>query len=181
MVNQWVEFVKKYAKENNISYAHAIKEASPAYHQMKKRGKKSMRGKGLDDLPDEISENMYQYLDDEDLENLFNVTQGSRERELIRRFLQRRRQLRQDQALESFNRLMVRVRDLTTRHNKATVVRRHRPDIIDELESTLPELESMQNNQLLNEQNRETVGNQANLFRQFIRNIQRGSTNVGTL
>ena len=52
MVNQWVEFVKQYAKANNISYKHAIKEAGPAYRRMKMRGKSTLRGKGLDDLPD---------------------------------------------------------------------------------------------------------------------------------
>ena len=35
MPNEWVNFLKKYAQENNISYACAISEASPAYRKMK--------------------------------------------------------------------------------------------------------------------------------------------------
>ena len=36
MVNQWVQFVRQYAKDNNISYGCAISEAGPAYRNMKK-------------------------------------------------------------------------------------------------------------------------------------------------
>ena len=35
MVIQWVEFVKEYARENNISYGCAISEAGPSYRNMK--------------------------------------------------------------------------------------------------------------------------------------------------
>ena len=35
MVNQWVEFVRKYAKDNNISYGCAVSEASPSYKKYK--------------------------------------------------------------------------------------------------------------------------------------------------
>ena len=35
MPNAWVEFVRQYAKENNLSYGCAISEASPAYRKMK--------------------------------------------------------------------------------------------------------------------------------------------------
>jgi len=70
MVNQWVEFVKKFADKNNISYAQAIKETSPAYHQMKKRGKKTLRGKGFGDLPEEKQGRISEYLYDRDLGNL---------------------------------------------------------------------------------------------------------------
>jgi len=38
MVNQWVQFVRQYAKENNISYGCAISEAGPAYRNMKQGG-----------------------------------------------------------------------------------------------------------------------------------------------
>ena len=36
MPNAWVEFVRQYAKENNLSYGCAISEASPAYRALKK-------------------------------------------------------------------------------------------------------------------------------------------------
>jgi len=38
MVNQWVQFVRQFAKENNISYGCAISEAGPAYRNMKNGG-----------------------------------------------------------------------------------------------------------------------------------------------
>jgi predicted transcriptional regulator len=39
MVNQWVVFVRQYAKDNNISYGCAISEAGQAYRNMKQGGK----------------------------------------------------------------------------------------------------------------------------------------------
>ena len=38
MVNQWVQFVRQYAKDNNISYGCAISESGPAYRNMKRGG-----------------------------------------------------------------------------------------------------------------------------------------------
>ena len=40
MVNQWVNFLKRYAKDNNITYSCAIsdKSASVAYRNMKQGG-----------------------------------------------------------------------------------------------------------------------------------------------
>ena len=38
MVNQWVQFVRQFAKDNNISYGCAISEAGPAYRNMKQGG-----------------------------------------------------------------------------------------------------------------------------------------------
>jgi len=35
MPNAWVEFVRQYAKENNLSYGCAISEAGPEYRKMK--------------------------------------------------------------------------------------------------------------------------------------------------
>ena len=39
MPNAWVEFVRQYAKEKNLSYGCAISEASPAYRKMKQEAK----------------------------------------------------------------------------------------------------------------------------------------------
>ena len=39
MPNSWVEFVKKYAKEHNISYACAIVPASKVYEKKPKSSK----------------------------------------------------------------------------------------------------------------------------------------------
>ena len=38
MVNQWVQFVRQFAKDNTISYGCAISEAGPAYRNMKRGG-----------------------------------------------------------------------------------------------------------------------------------------------
>ena len=38
MVNQWVQFVRQFAKDTNISYGCAISEAGPAYRNMKRGG-----------------------------------------------------------------------------------------------------------------------------------------------
>ena len=38
MVNQWVEFVRQYAKDDNISYGCSISKAGPAYRNMKQGG-----------------------------------------------------------------------------------------------------------------------------------------------
>ena len=38
MVNQWVVFVRQYARESNISYGCAISKAGPAYRNMKQGG-----------------------------------------------------------------------------------------------------------------------------------------------
>jgi len=38
MVNQWVQFVRQFAKDNNISYGCAISDAGPAYRNMKRGG-----------------------------------------------------------------------------------------------------------------------------------------------
>ena len=38
MVNQWVQFVRQFAKDNNISYGCTISEAGPAYRKMKRGG-----------------------------------------------------------------------------------------------------------------------------------------------
>ena len=56
MVNQWIEFIRQYAKDNNISYGCAISEAGPAYRNMKqggnsKREKIEMESMSMEDVP----------------------------------------------------------------------------------------------------------------------------------
>ena len=43
MPNAWVEFVRQYAKENNLSYGCSISEASPAYRKMKQDKKSTQK------------------------------------------------------------------------------------------------------------------------------------------
>jgi len=38
VLNPWVDFIRQYAKENDISYGCAISEAGPAYRNMKQGG-----------------------------------------------------------------------------------------------------------------------------------------------
>ena len=50
MVNQWVQFVRQYAKENNISYGCAISEAGQAYRKMKQGGNSKRERVEMDDM-----------------------------------------------------------------------------------------------------------------------------------
>jgi len=50
MVNQWVQFVKEYARENNISYGCAISEAGQAYRKMKQGGISKRERVEMDDM-----------------------------------------------------------------------------------------------------------------------------------
>ena len=50
MVNQWVQFVKEYARENNISYGCAISEAGQAYRKMKQGGNSKRERVEMDDM-----------------------------------------------------------------------------------------------------------------------------------
>ena len=50
MVNQWVQFVKEFAKENNISYGCAISEAGQAYRKMKQGGNSKRERVEMDDM-----------------------------------------------------------------------------------------------------------------------------------
>ena len=34
MVSKWIEFVKEFAKKNNISYSESLKKAGPEYRKM---------------------------------------------------------------------------------------------------------------------------------------------------
>jgi len=51
MRNPWVDFLRQYAKDNNISYGCAISEAGAAYRSMNKGGnpKQEKRRKRNDD------------------------------------------------------------------------------------------------------------------------------------
>jgi hypothetical protein len=50
MPNAWVEFVRQYAKDNNLSYGCAISEASPAYRALKKGGNQKKEKKERENM-----------------------------------------------------------------------------------------------------------------------------------
>ena len=52
MVNQWVNFLKNYAKDNNMTYSCAIsdKSASVAYRNMKQGGNSKREKQEMDDM-----------------------------------------------------------------------------------------------------------------------------------
>ena len=50
MVNAWVEHVKKYAKENNISYGCAISEAKASYVKVDKKAKENKEKQETDNV-----------------------------------------------------------------------------------------------------------------------------------
>jgi len=64
MVNQWVQFVRQYARENNISYGCAISEAGPAYRNMKQGvdKKEEEKKKLINEYEFELKENANIYL-----------------------------------------------------------------------------------------------------------------------
>ena len=90
MVNPWVEFVKQYAEENDISYSHALKEAGSAYRSRKKRGKSTLRGRGLRDLPKELQKNIVDHMDDKSLGSFSNTGREFNRNEDIQNDLNRR-------------------------------------------------------------------------------------------
>ena len=101
MVNQWVQFVKQYAKANNISYGNAIKEAGPAYRRMKMRGKSTLRGKGLNDLPDVLQEKIGDNLDNNSLDNFSNAFTEINRNQNVKDELQRRSNIAQMEFRDS--------------------------------------------------------------------------------
>ena len=90
MVNPWVEFVKQYAEENDISYSHALKEAGSAYRSKKKRGKSTLRGGGLRDLPKELQKNIVDHMDNKSIGNISNTGREFNRNEDIQNDLNRR-------------------------------------------------------------------------------------------
>jgi len=130
MVNPWVEFVKQYAKANNISYGHAIKEAGPAYHSMKKRGKSTLRGKGLDELPDVLQEKIGSYLDDKSLGSISNTNKGMNRNEGIQNDLESRRSKQSQSVQAEYNNLIREANEL----RRTRQVNRRVAEIADRLE-----------------------------------------------
>ena len=49
MPNPWVDFVRQYAKDNNISYSCAISEAGVAYRSMNKGGNPKQKRRNRND------------------------------------------------------------------------------------------------------------------------------------
>ena len=45
MVNKWIEHVKKYAKDNNVTYACAISEAKKTYVKIDKKAEEEKKAK----------------------------------------------------------------------------------------------------------------------------------------
>ena len=124
MVNQWVQFVKQYAKANNISYGHAIKEAGPAYHSMKKRGK------GLDDLPDVLQQKIGSYLDDKSLGSISNTNKGINRNEGIKNDLESRRSEQPQRVQAEYNNLVREAEEL----RRTRQVNRRVAEVADRLE-----------------------------------------------
>ena len=99
MVNEWVEFAKQYAKKNNISYSHALKEAGSAYRSRKKRGKSTLRGKGLGDLPNELQKNIVDHMDNKSIGNISNTGKEFNRNEDIQNDLKRRLKAEYDRLI----------------------------------------------------------------------------------
>ena len=153
MVNQWVEFVKQYAKANNISYGHAIKEAGPAYRRMKMRGKSTLRGKGLDDLPDPLQEQIGSYLDDKSLGSLSNTNKGINRNEGIKNDLESRRSEQPQRVQAEYNNLVREAEEL----RRTRQVNRRVAEVADRLEK-------LKNGSFLTSDQRRTADNIVDFF-----------------
>ena len=178
MVNQWVEFVKRYAKENNISYGHAIKEAGPAYHSMKKRGK------GLNDLPDVLQEKIGDNLDNNSLDNFSNAFTEINRNQNVKDELQRRSNIAQMEFRDS----SIKAGQLERRYHTVMMNFLNTSDrgpiniYYDKAVVTLNRLAKLQNEQLLSDQKRESARSSvvslqrivALMSRYIIRNNLRG-------
>ena len=99
MVNPWVEFVKQYAEENDISYSQAMKDAGSAYRSRKKRGKSTLRGKGLGDLPNELQKNIVDHMDNKSIGNISNTGKEFNRNEDIQNDLKRRLKAEYDRLI----------------------------------------------------------------------------------
>ena len=178
MVNQWVEFVKQYAKANNISYGNAIKEAGPAYSRMKKRGK------GLDDLPDVLQEKIGDNLDNNSLDNFSNAFTEINRNQNVKDELQRRSNIAQMEFRDS----SIKAGQLERRYHTVMMNFINTGDrgpiniYYDKAVVTLNRLAKLQNEQLLSDQKRESARSSvvslqrivALMSRYIIRNNLRG-------
>ena len=107
MVNEWVEFAKQYAKKNNISYSHALKDAGSAYRSRKKRGKSTLRGKGLGDLPNELQKNIVDHMDNKSIGNISNTGKEFNRNEDIQNDLKRRLKAEYDRLIADAEEIIV--------------------------------------------------------------------------
>ena len=150
MVNPWVEFVKQYAKENDISYSHALKEAGSAYRSRKKRGKSTLRGKGLGDLPNELQKKIVDHMDNKSIGNFSNTGKEFNRNEDIQKDLKRRLKAEYDSLIleaeeikrtRQFDRRMAVVADrLETMKNNSLLSipeRRKAEDLVDFFDTAL--------------------------------------------
>jgi hypothetical protein len=150
MVNPWVEFVKQYAKENDISYSHALKEAGSAYRSRKKRGKSTLRGKGLGDLPDVLQKKIVDHMDNKSIGNFSNTGKEFNRNEDIQKDLKRRLKAEYDSLIleaeeikrtRQFDRRMAVVADrLETMKNNSLLSipeRRKAEDLVDFFDTAL--------------------------------------------
>jgi len=184
MVNQWVEFVKQYAKANNISYGNAIKEAGPAYRRMKMRGKSTLRGKGLNDLPDVLQEKIGDNLDNNSLDNFSNAFTEINRNQNVKDELQRRSNI----AQMEFRDWNIKAGQLERRYHTVMMNFLNTSDrgpiniYYDKAVVTLNRLAKLQNEQLLSDQKRESARSSvvslqrivALMSRYIIRNNLRG-------
>jgi hypothetical protein len=180
MVNQWVQFVKEYARENNISYGRAISEAGPAYRNMKqggdtrRKGKSSLRGKGFDDLPDDVHKEIGDNLDNNSIVNLPSTNKDINENKGIRKEQQRRIPIVKadlDNLIYQAEQLHSSWHTVMTSNNRDTFNQYY-----DRVIVALHRLTKLQNDKLLSEQQRLTARNAVEILNRDL-NIMRGAIN----
>jgi len=145
MANAWIEFVKQYAKENNISYARAVKEAKTAYHSTKK-----IAGKGVEDLPNNLQNEVFKFLDDKSAGRMSSTNLGIRQPDGIMNDLESRKQKAQ------FSRLMQDYAMLLMQHT-ITVGTPMRSAVLQRMQDYLDFFKCMQSNPYLSEPQHRTL------------------------
>jgi len=126
---------------------------------MKKRGKSTLRGKGLDDLPDELHKEIGDNLDNNSLDNLTNTTQGTHRSEYIRNDLQSRSNI----AQMEFRDWRIKASKLESRYHTVmmnfinTGDRAPLHEYYNNTVGALNRLAKLQNEQLLSDRQRESA------------------------
>ena len=87
MVNPWVEHVKKYAKDNNISYMCAITEAKESYQKVDKKAEKEKKENEMLNVIVKRFKKQYEEVKDDDTKFKFLKSNFNKKNENIKQYV----------------------------------------------------------------------------------------------
>ena len=87
MVNPWVEHVKKYAKDNNISYMCAITEAKATYIKVDKKAEKEKKENEMLNVIVKRFKKQYEEVKDDDTKFKFLKSNFNKKNENIKQYV----------------------------------------------------------------------------------------------